>query len=89
MRSLMLAAALMVLPASAFARCQCVCVGGQMRSVCTANEVVAPICQGLCGMAIQPDRVATPLAGGPASANAIQEMQGQTGTPDSMPPQRP
>lgn len=64
MRSFVLAAALLLVPASAFAACQCVCVGNQMRPVCGPWDFVTPICQGLCGMTIQPERASTPLAGG-------------------------
>lgn len=63
-RSFVLAAALLLVPASAFAACQCVCVGNQMRPVCGPWDFVAPICQGFCGMTIQPERTSTPLAGG-------------------------
>lgn len=64
LRPWVFAAALTLLPASAFARCECACVGGQMRPVCSPWDVVAPICQGLCGMTIPSERISTPLAGG-------------------------
>ncbi|WCS26395.1 hypothetical protein LOK46_06050 [Methylobacterium sp. NMS14P] len=64
MRSLLLAASLLLLPAPAFALCQCVCVRGEMRPVCQQTDLMVPICQGLCETTIRQERVTTPLAGG-------------------------
>ena len=64
MRSLMLAASLLLLPAPASALCRCACVRGEMRPVCQQTDLMVPICQGFCETSIRPDRVVPPLAGG-------------------------
>ncbi|TXN75949.1 hypothetical protein FV228_01985 [Methylobacterium sp. WL18] len=64
MRSLMLAASLLVLPVPASALCRCSCVQGVMRPICQPTDLIVPICQGLCETEIRPERVVTPLAGG-------------------------
>lgn len=64
MRSLLFAASLLLLPAPAWALCQCVCVQGVMRPICQPTDLMVPICQGLCENSVRPERLATPLAGG-------------------------
>lgn len=64
MRSLLLAATLLLLPAPAWALCQCVCVQGEMRPICQPTDLMVPICQGICETSVRPERLTTPLAGG-------------------------
>ena len=64
MRLLMLAAALLLLPAQASALCRCTCVRGVMKPICQETDLVVPICQGLCELTIQTERAVRPLAGG-------------------------
>ena len=64
MRSLLLAAALLALPAPASALCRCTCIRGEMKAICQPTDLMVPICQGLCETTIRPDRVVIPLAGG-------------------------
>lgn len=64
MRSLMLAASLLILPAQASALCRCTCVRGEMKPICQETDLMIPICQGFCETQIRPERVIAPLAGG-------------------------
>lgn len=64
MRSLTLAASLLLLPAPASALCRCTCIQGAMKPICQQTDVMIPICQGLCETQVRPDRVVVPLAGG-------------------------
>lgn len=81
MRSLMLAASLLILASPAWARCECACVGGQMRAVCPPTDLVAPICQGICDPVIQSNRLVVPLAGGAQSVepNDPADLTSRTG----------
>jgi hypothetical protein len=64
MRSLMLAAPLLLLPLPASALCRCTCIQGEMKPICQYTDITIPICQGLCETSVRPERVVTPLAGG-------------------------
>lgn len=56
--------ALLATMAQASALCRCACVRGTMRPICQDNDLVTPICAGLCTDELRRTPVVTPLGGG-------------------------